>query len=128
LVYQRRRLTIFRTQKAFPEKEFDPVVLDEPRRMFRFNRKRQPGRPEIAVLSHCCIHDPDYIPALEAYRDYLRTYAGIVEINWRLCVYDYEETLSDPQKDDIRKALNGMPFELVHHVELPVLLPLLGIK
>ena len=128
-VYQRRRRTIFRSQQIFQEKGFDWVEEDKTKLIFRSWRPKQPTlkKLEVAVLSHCCIHDATYIPALRAYRNYLESYQGIAKINWKLCVYDQDETLSEAEQEAINDEFPDAPFILAHHSELPVLLPQLGI-
>ena len=128
-VYQRRRRTIFRSQQIFQEKGFDWVGEDKTKLIFRSWRPKQPTlkKLEVAVLSHCCIHDATYIPALRAYRNYLESYQGIAKINWKLCVYDQDETLSEAEQEAINDEFPDAPFILAHHSELPVLLPQLGI-
>jgi len=127
LVYQRRRRTIFRSEQIFREKGFDWVEQDPTKLIFRSRRQKQGMRPEVAVLSHCCIHDATYIPALRAYRDYLEDFNDIARINWRLCIYDADETLSEVEQEYIHDELPDLPFDLVHHSELPILFPFLGI-
>jgi hypothetical protein len=127
LAYQRRQRTTFNTQQIFLKKGFDWVQQDPTKLIFRSWRQKQGMKPEVAVLSHCCIHDATDISALRAYRDYLEAYHDIARINWRLCVYDQDETLSEVEQEAIQDVFPDAPFILAHHSELPVLLPQLGI-
>jgi hypothetical protein len=127
LAYRRRGRTVFRTRQLLEEKGFDWIEQDQTRLIYRSVRPRQEKRPELALISHCCIHEATDIPALRAFRKYLDSYPDLARINFKLCVYDRDETLSEAEEEAIDDAFPERPFYLLHHSELPLRLPEFGI-
>ena len=119
--YQRRMRILLKAQKAFLENGFKWSVLDEPKRMYKADRKKLPN-PTTIVLSHCLVQDITFIPALKAYSNYIKLLPGIDKINYKLCIYDRERLLSDPERITIDETLDELQFEPVHYTELEILL------
>jgi hypothetical protein len=119
--YRRRLLILARAEKIFRENQFDWLVVEERLRMYQAERKQLP-LPSTIVLSHCSIHDVTYLPALQAYADYVQQFPQIATVNYKLCVYDRERVLSKSEFAQIQKSIRGTPFILAHYNELPVLI------
>ncbi len=115
--YRRRLLLRARAERAFLDCGFGWSVLDDQLRMYRAELKNFP-LPATVVLSHCCVHDIKYVPALRAYADYVRVNAAGSSANYKICVYDRERVLSGAEFREIDSMLNDRQFILAHHNQL----------
>lgn len=119
--YVRRTKLRAYAERAFTAAGFTWLAIDEARRMFKARRQRQALPPNV-VLSHCSIHDATYVPALKAYADFIARLGNLAEINHKVCIYDRERVLSDPEIDAIAQEFGALPFILAHYNELGVLI------
>jgi len=87
--------------------------------MYRSKRERL-LLPDEMVVSHCCIHDAFYIPALKSVRSILNDYRPSSGVNQKICIYS-DRVLSVPQILTIKEELDGLPFILVNCDELEIL-------
>jgi hypothetical protein len=117
--YRRRLLLLSRAERAFRENGYDWSVLDQRMRMYKANRK-QPL--PLAVLSHCSIHDITWMPALKAFADYIAKLRDVADLNFKLCLYDREKSLSQAETQYIYQQLGRSLFYPTHHNELGLLL------
>jgi hypothetical protein len=116
----RRRLRILsRAQAIFEANGYSWRVVDERLRMYRADRTSTPL--STCVLSHCLIHDITYLPALRAYWTYLEHYPELAEVDRKLCIYDRDKVLSDPEMAAVYNSVPGMKTVLTHYNELPLL-------
>jgi hypothetical protein len=119
--YRRRLRILTRAQQIFTIAGFKWTVLDERLRMYKAEKKKLP-LPVTIVLSHCSVHDPTYLPVLNAYAEYIKNFPAIASVNHKLCVYDRERVLSYAEFDALDKSLNGIQFILAHYNELDILI------
>jgi hypothetical protein len=120
--YRRRLRTVFAASQAFIDKGFDWTEVDLSRRMYSA-KKAGPAPPATVVLSHCSIHDPDYVPALRTFSQFIRGYPEIDSVNYKICIYDRDEgALKDPEMRAIDRLLGRRTFILAHYEELRALI------
>jgi hypothetical protein len=119
--YRRRMRTITHAEQIFAQYGFKWSTIDDPKRIFQCQRSR-PRLPTLSVLTHCSIYDATYLPPLRVYKEYLNSFPGIAQITYKLCVYDGDQVLADPELQTIGEDLPDLTFILAHHNELPVIL------
>jgi TIR domain len=118
----RRRLRILNVAKhTFTETGFAWDAVDAQMRIY-LAQCPQAMLPTVVVLSHCSVHDITYTPALRAYGDYIRQYPSIATVNHKLCIYDRDRFLSEPEWRMISRELPHLDFILAHHNQLPMLI------
>jgi hypothetical protein len=121
--YIRRLRTHSTAEPVFVKAGFNWAPLDPAMRLFRSARQGQLG--QMVVWSHCFIQDATDLPALKAYRDYLRGRADAISAQFKLCIYDRDRILSPPELDDIEQSLGELPFRPTHFTELAFLVNLI---
>jgi hypothetical protein len=103
-------------EKHFVSNGFAWKVLDKRLLMFE-SSKSQSARLLTRVLSHCSIFDHIYNPALERFKEFLRT---AEKSNYSLFIYD-GELLPEADLQEIASA-QGDPVIILHHQELAALI------
>jgi hypothetical protein len=117
----RRRLRILtRTKKAFLDHGYQWIALDDCLRMYRCEKQINPIR-KLVALSHCLVQDVTYIPAIQAWWNYLSNYQDLPTVNEKLCIYDRDKLLSETEIAALADKLPQINGILVHWNELDVL-------
>jgi hypothetical protein len=115
--FNRRRLLLSRARTVLSGNGFQWKVVDDDKRMYRADKKK-PRNIQTNAFCHCLIHDITYLPALEAYWEYLDSYPEQKLLNQRICVYDRERVLSDAEFETIGRRLPNVNLILAHQSEL----------
>jgi len=116
--YRRSMRTVSTASRAFSDKGFVWTDVDRSRRMYSA-LKAGSALPALTVLSHCSVHDPDYMPALRTFGEFIETYPDIARVNYKVCVYDREEgALKNSEMQAIDRQFGGRTFILAHYEEL----------
>jgi hypothetical protein len=116
--YRRRMRILTRVQRTFEANGYRWRVIDDRLRMYRADKKRV---PPMVVLSHCSVHDITYVPALRAWWDYVKSYKDIAAVNQKLCVYDRDRVLSEPEMETLASTMPDMNAILAHYNEVELL-------
>jgi hypothetical protein len=118
--YQRRMRILSHAERAFVAEGFQWQVLDARRRMYYAHQQRL---PPVHVVSHCLIHEPTDVGALQAYEKYmvLRQQAKPAQ-ETSLCVYDRDTLLSKYELRHLYSQLNHFQYTLAHVSELQTLI------
>jgi hypothetical protein len=117
----RRRLRILsRAQATFEANGYSWQAVDERLRMYRADKKTALLAKAI-ILSHCLVHDITYPPALKAYWEYLKAYPDVAKLNQKLCIYDRDKVLSEPEIQALSNNIPDMNVILAHYNELELL-------
>jgi TIR domain len=112
-VFRRRCRVPFLVRNVFESKGFAWDVLDERQLMYRSSRK-QGTRLITRILSHCSIFEKIYTPALNRFREFLKTSQWA---NHSLYIYD-GPLLPDSALMDIYDPDGEERFVILHHQEL----------
>jgi len=118
--YRRRLLVPSRTKEAFEKNQFRWQTLDARKQIFRTERDFDTMGLKILAISS--FFDPQYLPAIDTFRDYVTSYPGNPEINYRLFVYDRDQVLSNAEIRELRRTTGDFCL-FAHHSELPYLIP-----
>jgi len=117
----RRRLRILsRAQAAFEANGYKWKAVDERLRMYRAD-KNTPLLGRVIALSHCLVQDITHVPSLKAYWNYLSAYADLAAVNQKLCIYDRDKVLSEPELVTLSNNIPNMNAILAHYNELELL-------
>jgi hypothetical protein len=119
-VFRRRLRILSRAQTIFEANGYNWQVVDERLRMYRADRTTAHSMKTI-ILTHCLVHEITYLPALRAYWAYLKDYPELAALNMKLCIYDRDKVLSDPEIDTVHNSVPEINTVLAHYNELELL-------
>jgi hypothetical protein len=119
-LYRRRLKLVNRTRSAFVGNGYNFRDIDSAKRMFWSDKRMDPRLPATCVLSHCSLEEPDHLPALRAFENFLKTYSSAHQLNHRVFVYDRDSVLSPAEMESLLRE-RPFPHIIAHHNELPLL-------
>jgi hypothetical protein len=122
----RRRLRILsRARKAFEDQGYIWQPVDDRLRMY-LSEKKITALQKIVAFSHCLVQDITFVPALQAWWNYVTNYQGLSTVNQKLCIYDREKVLSQSEIETLSVSLPNINAILAHYNELELLVAKFG--
>jgi TIR domain len=122
----RRRLRILsRARKVFQDQGYVWQPIDNRLRMY-LSEKKISALQRIVAFSHCLVQDITFVPALQAWWNYVTNYQGLSTVNQKLCIYDREKVLSQPEIETLSANLPNINAILAHYNELELLVSKFG--